>query len=127
MTLEKETKIAAGLCFWIGIAGIVFVLTLPGCQANMPPIDAQFWGGDSARQGISRSQENRTLECKQPEFDKYVCLTYEDLQKIYDTLLECKQWPTLATRGQQARFISENPEVIHAASHRPRTKKPYRH
>lgn len=111
--LQTDKELAAFGCFVLGIGLIIFILTIPGCAGtHLPPIDASFWAGDSAKNGISRSQENRTLECKDPSFDNYTCLSYQDIQKIYDTMLECKEWPTLATHSQIKEFAKRNPEVI---------------
>lgn len=109
---KNEKEFTALGCFLLGLGIIFFILTLSGCQSNMPPIDVSFWAGDSAKSGITRSQESKTIECSSPEFDTYTCLSYADIQKIYGTLLECKQWPTLATSKQLKRFVSKNSEVI---------------
>lgn len=112
---QDEPVLASWGCFLLGMAIIFWVLALPGCKNPIPVIDVSFWAGDSAKDGVSRAQEGKTLACKDPQFDQFVCLTYEDLQKIYDTLLECKDWPKsqLASDRDLRHFKKMNPEVYH--------------
>jgi hypothetical protein len=110
---------ASAFCFGTGVLMILYALALPGCKSNMPSIDAKFWAGDSAQAGISRSQDQKTLECKSPEFDQFVCLTYDDLRKIYNTLLKCKQWEAQAKASPEETlaFLESNAEVINHVLH----------
>jgi hypothetical protein len=105
---------AAFLSLGLGAAIIVYVLTMTGCRTNVPAIDAKFWAGDSAKSGITRAQENRTLACENPEFDEYVCLSYEDLKKIYSTLLQCKDWGNiqLMSSRQAKKYYKKNKQVL---------------
>jgi len=80
-------------CFGIGILLILFVIQ-SGCKSMPPSIDAKFWAGDSQNDGITRAQDHETIPCKDSRFDEYVCQSYADLRKIYQTLLKCKQWST---------------------------------
>lgn len=95
-------------CLVLGVALIFWSLT--GCKAPMPAIDVEFWAGDASQAGVTRRQEDHTLACADPEFDQYVCLTYKDIQKIFDTLLQCEEWPS---PGELAKInlIKKNPEV----------------
>lgn len=113
MSIDKQKKLVALGCFLGGILIVLGVLLMPGCASNnMPPIDVSFWAGNSSEAGITRTQENKTIDCKSPEFDNYTCLTYADIGRIYDTMLECKQWPLLAKTKDIKRFVRKNPEVI---------------
>lgn len=102
--------------FILGIAIIVWILTLPGCKTPMPAIDVAFWAGDSAKDGVSRAQENKTMACSDPSFDDYTCLSYEDVKKIFALLQECQQWPSTMTLVKanvlMKRFTKKNPEVV---------------
>lgn len=81
-------------CFAVGI--ILLTLFLSSCttaeKVNIPPIAISTWAGDSSREAITRFQENKSIQCHEPEFDQYICLTETDLYLIYQTLLQCKQW-----------------------------------
>jgi hypothetical protein len=113
MSIDEQKKLAAFGCFVLGFLIVAVILLTPGCASNnMPPIDVSFWAGNSSVAGVTRAQEGKTLECNDPEFDNYTCLTYADLQKIYHTMLECKQWPLLAKTKDIKRFVRKNPEVI---------------
>lgn len=111
MKSHKDSKIWAWMCFSLGILTIVFITS--GCSHNVPKIDVSVWAGDSAKNGISRAQEGRTIECTDPSFDAYACLTYTDIQKIYSTILQCQQWgPALASKRDYKRMVNNNREVI---------------
>lgn len=126
---EQRHAGPAWLMFFIGIAIILWVISLPGCKSSMPPIDVSFWAGDSAKDGVTRTQENKTIECKDPEFDELVCLTYEDVKKIFAVLLQCEQWPRSATLVKTDKLLrrleKHNPEVAnYVTQHYRRDLKP---
>lgn len=108
--------------FFFGLAIIFWVFLLQGCKSSMPPIDVSFWAGDSAKDGVSRSQENKTIPCNDPEMDDLVCLSYTDLKKIFAVLLQCQQWPStvslVKTDKLLRRFERNNPEVLLHAKQR---------
>lgn len=93
---------------------IVFVsLSLPACTHPMPAVDVTIWAGDSAKSGITRAQENRTLACAEPDFDEYACLTYQDIKKLYAMMLQCKEWgPPIATQSQVKTLFKKNENEI---------------
>lgn len=113
MFLPKFPKYPAYLCLFAGLFIIFYLLTLPGCKESIPPIDATFWAGDSKNIGITRAQDSKTIQCNQAEFDQYVCLSYDDVKKIYDTLLQCKEWPKKMTSKQAEQLYKTNGEIIH--------------
>lgn len=83
-----------------------------GCPgAEMPKIDVSMWAGDSNRAGITRSQEHKSIGCFDEQFDEFVCLTYDDLKKIYGTLLKCQKWGESVSQENTQKFIDKNPEV----------------
>lgn len=109
---DKESCVWAWGCFSIGLM-IIFWLFGTGCSHNVPAIDVTFWAGDSAHSGISRSQESKTISCTDGLFDDYACLTYRDVQKIYATMLTCKNWgASLASQKEFNQMASKNHEVI---------------
>jgi hypothetical protein len=67
-------------------------LMCPGCATPLPSIDIQTWAGDSKTGSIVRSQEEMQLKCSDPLFNEMVCITYEDMKKIYLTLPKCRSW-----------------------------------
>lgn len=91
----------------------VFLLICVGCRTTVPKIDVQTWAGDSEHAGITRSQENKTIECKDPKMDEFVCVSYEDLKKIYETFFLCKQWTgdTMSSLDKKA-FYKTNQQVL---------------
>lgn len=97
-----------------GLLLILIAMYCAGCPgAEMPNIDIQMWAGDSSRSGITRSQEEKTLSCEDPQFDEFVCLTYEDLKKMYSTMLRCKKWGEVISEENTKKFIDKNPDVHH--------------
>lgn len=109
----REHALASIFCFLAGVLAIVGALCFTGCKTpNIPAIHAKFWAGDSKNDSITRSQDHDSLLCRDIQFDNYVCLTYEDLKKIYDTMLTCKEWgPPIINEAQTLAFIRSNPEV----------------
>lgn len=113
-SFEFQEKMAPWFCLFLGLAIIIGVVCfLPGCASqNIPPIDVSFWAGDSKLGGITRDQDNLVVACDTPEFDRYTCITYEDVQKIYNTMLECRDWPRLASVKEKNEMNQKNAEVI---------------
>lgn len=95
------------------------VLLLIGCAApntHVPSVDIQLWAGNPLRASIQRAQTGQELACFDPSFNNYVCLSYEDLQKIYATFLRCKDWSNTQIESiQQA--AKRNPDVIQKLNH----------
>jgi hypothetical protein len=97
-----------------GLLLIFIAIYCAGCPgAEMPNIDVSLWAGDSSRSGVTRSQEEKTLSCEDPQMDEFVCLTYEDLKKIYSTMLRCKKWGEVISEENTQKFIDKNPDVHH--------------
>lgn len=98
---------------FFGIA-IILIINLTSCASQpIPALDVKTWAGDSAHYGITRSQDDETIYCEDPEFDEYACMSYSDIKKIYATLLQCQKWgPPIATRSQLKKMYRENREVI---------------
>lgn len=87
----------------------VYCAGCPGTE--MPKIDVSLWAGDSHRAGVTRAQEQKTIACQDEQMDEFVCLTYDDLKKIYGTLLKCKKWGESVSQENTQKFIDHNPEV----------------
>lgn len=64
------------------------------CQTgNRPNWNAEFWAGHSLGGSIVRDQDEQELLCTAPEFDDFVCLTYDDLLKLEtEVLSKCERW-----------------------------------
>lgn len=100
------------------ISVLIVCLAGMGCSHPIPKIDIQTWAGDSQKDGISRAQDNQTIECKDPRMDNYVCLSYADLQKIYETFFQCKQWNgALMSHAEERKFYRSNKPVIDKLLH----------
>lgn len=107
-----QFKEQAIVCFLAGVTMILISLS-QGCVTPPPPMDVTFWAGDPDKGGISRSQENKTIGCHEPEFNDYACLTYADMQKIYATILKCKQWSVETMTPRQSMIVMrKNAEVL---------------
>lgn len=87
----------------------IFLIGCPGSE--MPKIDISLWAGDSDRDGITRSQESRSIGCHEHDFDQFVCLTYDDLKSIYSTILKCKKWDIKVSEENTKKFIDQNPDI----------------
>lgn len=75
---------------------ILIALALPlmgsNCSQPIPAIDIKIWSGDADKGSIRRAQVGDEILATDPRFNQYSCMTYDDLKKIYDTLLQCKKW-----------------------------------
>ncbi len=62
------------------------------CSTKPPAIDIELWAGDSATSSIVRKQNSASIECRDVKFDDFVCVSYDDLAKVYSTIQKCKKW-----------------------------------
>jgi hypothetical protein len=84
-----------------------------GCRSpKMPAIEITAWIGDSAKSGITRSSEERTIRCNDIQFDEYVCITGADLSKIYNTMLQCTKWGAPISTGATRSLLIQNKDVV---------------
>lgn len=112
------------ICLSIGVGIIIFLTS--GCRSSIPRIDVSLWAGDPAKDGISRSQEQRTMSCQSAEFAQMACLTYSDLKKIYSTMLLCEKWGSVSMNSSEAKkFVKKNQDVLIKAVQSPREVFPY--
>ncbi len=88
---------------------LLTLIALTGCHASIPKISVKFWAGDSKNAGITRAQDHETISCASPDMDSYMCITFVDMQKIFDTMLTCKQWGApVMTKKDMKEFRREN-------------------
>jgi hypothetical protein len=58
-----------------------------------PSVELKLWQAWSIEEAIVRKQANEIIRCSQPEFNSYVCMSGEDLEKVIKELIvSCKQW-----------------------------------
>lgn len=74
---------------------IAFTL-LCSCAHNPgtpPNPNVKLWAGDSSNAGITHGQTNETIYAIEPVFDKYVCMTYDDLDHLINSYVNsCELW-----------------------------------
>jgi hypothetical protein len=91
---DPESHTASVVCFFMGITVLLILLIfIEGCKTAAPQLtqeDVYLWAGDSKSIAISRSQFNLLLYCTDPEFDNYVCMTYDELERFFNRLQECR-------------------------------------
>lgn len=65
-----------------------------GTKRRTPPkAIVEIWAGYPDEAGIRRSQAGQVLQCANPKFKGYMCMTYEDFQEIIDTYItSCRRW-----------------------------------
>ncbi len=68
------------------------LLIFIACPSDMPDWHGKLYSCSSRVQGIIRSQSNHIILASEPEFDDFVCLSYEDLSELIDILKRCKKW-----------------------------------
>lgn len=72
---------------------IAFIMWISGCaHPIMPAIDVSTWAGDAQSSSIVRFQDDQEMKCTSPRFDQMVCMTYDDLKKLYLTMHKCMDW-----------------------------------
>lgn len=96
------------ICFVIGQAEAASTCSV---TKKIPKIDVAIWAGDSASGSIVRNQDQRAIACREPAFDQYTCMTYDDLKKIYSTLLKCKKWSDVVDEVAAQGFIQKNEDM----------------
>lgn len=62
-----------------------------GCQTAKPKedLDVQIWRADKSLCGVTRFTES--IHCSDERFPTFVCLSKDDLAKIYSTCLQSKR------------------------------------
>ena len=69
-------------------------LLVGASQCQRPPQwTAKFYAADHEFRAIRREQNGDVILCREPEFDDFVCMTYEDLEKVETEIIQrCKEW-----------------------------------
>jgi hypothetical protein len=80
-------------------------------NTKIPEIQIKTWAGDYREGAIVRAQDNAKVSCRDSYFDNYVCLSYEDLKKIYETLLICKDWGASSNMMPIDRLLERNQDT----------------
>lgn len=102
------------------LALCLFISGCPAAVVPLPKIDVTTWAGDSFHEGISRGQEDRTISCSDRQIDEYVCMTYVDLRKIYNTMLQCKDWGgTPVSADATEDLVRRNSDVVERVMDQP--------
>lgn len=109
MPEKPETRLGSKIYLAI-VASAAFLLWT--CSGKTPPsVDVKIWQGDPVLEAIVRRQENMFILCQERQFRDFLCLTGEDLEKIYVTYTGCcLEWAANCpkmTRQEQARWLSE--------------------
>lgn len=71
---------------------LILSISLAACNNKIPVWDAHFYAGNSRTGSIDRAQSGQSISCEDPRMDQMVCLSYADLKKGYNILLQCKDW-----------------------------------
>lgn len=67
-----------------------------GCTKEIPKWSGTIWAADSSDQSIKRAQDNQKIETKDPRFDDYAAISYQDLGCMYSQLIDnCVQWRSM--------------------------------
>lgn len=77
------------------VVGLLLLMANQKCDPSgeRPRWKAQFWAGFSEHEKIFRAQGDEEVECKDKRFDDFVCVTYDDLEKLEaEVLSRCKKW-----------------------------------
>jgi hypothetical protein len=100
------------------LSGVIAALWLSGCKNTPPKFDGKFWAADSERGSIRRAQENSEITCKDPAFDDYLCMSYADHKRWYETyVLGCERWkrgsPRMSPEEAFNLFVSISEGKLH--------------
>jgi|ERR1700761_1315958 len=88
---KKECAMLMGFTFIL-----LCVVFLFGCATPARPMHINTWAGDSKTKSITRQQDQRSISCKDPSFDSYVCMDYSDVSKLIEVVGECRGWNDLS-------------------------------
>jgi hypothetical protein len=79
-----------------------------GCSVEaMPRLDIKLWAGDSSNDRIYHRSTHESMLCRDEDFNGMVCMSYEDLKEIHDTLAKCEKWKPgteIATMNQKMKL-----------------------
>ena len=111
---KEKTERTLGLVYFVFTLMIILITTTGGCphKVKIPKIEISLWAGDSEREAISRSQESKSISCKDPRIDEFVCLSYDDLKNIYSTFLKCETWnDSDVSEENTKKFLDQNEQI----------------
>jgi hypothetical protein len=86
---QKSRKIRNSLT--IGFLASAAISCGHGNQ-QIPEIQIKTWAGDYKSGSIVRPSDNEAISCRDSLFDRYLCLSYDDMQKIMSLLVQCEDW-----------------------------------
>ena len=77
----------------LNLVTLAVILGSCGHTPDGPTWNGKIWAGSSDKVGIERSQEKQVIQCGNPEFDRYIAMTYQDLGCIYEQYIQnVKEW-----------------------------------
>lgn len=56
--------------------------------SGKPVWQGKIWAGSSNLGGFRRAQSNEEMSCLQPKIDNYVAISYNDLQCLFDQMVQ---------------------------------------
>lgn len=84
---------------WKGFLTKMFALVTLALQSSCggggerPDVELKLWAGSASKAAIERRQDKLIIECSDPYFNRYVCMDYDDLNKLEEDILErCDKW-----------------------------------
>jgi len=80
----------------------VITLGASHCGHPMPVMNITFWPGDYQNDRVVDKQGNRTMSCRDIAFDNGAWISYQDIEQVYNTMLQCKDWGTTTLSSTEA-------------------------
>lgn len=66
---------------------------ISSCVSVAPKWYGKIWSGYSEGAAIRRTQSQELIECKDPAFTDYICMSRADFKSFYETyVLGCEKW-----------------------------------
>lgn len=97
---------------------LILSLSLASCghgNPQVPAIDIRLYAGSPEKGGIERAQDKEVISCVEPRFNEFTCLTYSDLRRVYEILLQCRDWDGISMISARSAF-RKNPDVVKKAA-----------
>lgn len=71
---------------------LIAINLLINCQTEQSKWAPRMYVGMPDKEGIGRDNGNEVVKCSQPDFNDYICMSEEDVEKLFNECLEKKKW-----------------------------------
>lgn len=69
---------------------LLFLFLLTGCH-GLPNLGITIWTASSRDEALIDKQNGLIINAKDPQFDNFGCMTYQDWERLFKYVQECQE------------------------------------